>query len=60
MRCIAVPVFDTGGTVPGSIAISRPASRFDIPKLDELRGILQSYADGLSRELGWNPTGNQN
>jgi DNA-binding IclR family transcriptional regulator len=60
MRCIAVPVFDAGGTVPGSIAISGPASRFDIPKLDELRGILQSYAEGLSRELGWNPTGNQN
>lgn len=55
MRCIAVPVFDARGEVPGSIAISGPASRFDLKKLEELRDIILPHADALSRELGWNP-----
>lgn len=55
MRCIAVPVFNSSGEVPGSIAISGPASRFDLEKLEELRDIIQPHADRLSRELGWNP-----
>lgn len=54
MRCIAVPVFQAGGSVPGSIAISGPASRFDLPKLEALREVIHRHADTLSRELGWN------
>ncbi|MEQ8877013.1 MAG: IclR family transcriptional regulator [Phycisphaerales bacterium] len=57
MRCIAVPVFEAAGSVPGSIAISGPASRFDLAKLEELRVIIQQHADDLSRELGWSVGG---
>jgi DNA-binding IclR family transcriptional regulator len=52
MRCIAGPVFEAGGTVPGAIAISGPASRFDMAKLEELRDVVQRHADALSVNLG--------
>lgn len=56
MRCVAVPVFQSGGSVPGSIAISGPASRCDLPKLEALREVIQRHASGLSRDLGWRDT----
>ncbi len=52
MRCLAVPVFEKHGEVPGGIAISGPASRFDDKKLDELRHVALRYALELSRALG--------
>lgn len=52
MRCVAVPVFENGGEVPGGIAISGPASRFSIEKLAELRDIAIEHARSLSRDLG--------
>jgi DNA-binding IclR family transcriptional regulator len=52
MRCLAIPVFENGGSVPGGIAISGPSSRFDLKKLDSLREIAMSHADELSRKLG--------
>ena len=52
MRCLAVPVFEKHGAVPGGIAISGPASRFDLKKLDELRAVAQRHALELSRVLG--------
>jgi DNA-binding IclR family transcriptional regulator len=52
MRCMALPVFENGGEVPGGIAISGPASRFDFDKLAALRDIAQRHAVRLSRELG--------
>ena len=52
MRCVAVPVFENGGSVPGGIAISGPSSRFDHPKLDALRVVAVGYAEALSRRLG--------
>ena len=36
MRCVAVPVFENGGAVPGGIAISGPSSRFDHRKARRL------------------------
>ena len=52
MRCVALPVFENGGEVPGGIAISGPASRFDLDKLAALLDIAQRHAAKLSRELG--------
>ncbi|RDJ21305.1 IclR family transcriptional regulator [Bosea caraganae] len=52
MRCIALPVFESGGEVPGGIAISGPASRFDLAKLEALRDVAMIHATALSRELG--------
>ncbi|TCL71416.1 IclR family transcriptional regulator [Rhizobium sp. BK251] len=52
MRCLAMPVFEKGGLVPGGIAISGPSSRFDTAKLQELRDIALPYAAELSRKLG--------
>ncbi|MBL8579056.1 MAG: IclR family transcriptional regulator [Mesorhizobium sp.] len=52
MRCVALPVFENGGDVPGGIAISGPASRFDLEKLGALRDIAMGHATRLSRELG--------
>ena len=52
MRCVALPVFENGGEVPGGIAISGPASRFDLDKLVALLEIAQRHAAKLSRELG--------
>lgn len=52
MRCLAVPVFEKSGEVPGGIAISGPSSRFDRAKLDDLRTIALDQATSLSRTLG--------
>ncbi len=52
MRCLAIPVFENGGEVPGGIAISGPASRFDQQKLDLLRETAMPHAMSLSRDLG--------
>ncbi len=52
MRCVALPVFENGGEVPGGIAISGPASRFDLDKLASIRDVAQRHTTKLSRELG--------
>ncbi|MEP7456536.1 IclR family transcriptional regulator [Phyllobacterium sp. SB3] len=52
MRCVAVPVFESGGNVPGGIAISGPSSRFDHDKLEVLRDIALREAATLSKSLG--------
>ena len=54
MRCVAVPVFENGGAVPGGIAISGPSSRFDHAKLDALRAVAKRHAEDLSLRLGGN------
>jgi len=52
MRCVALPVFEKGGEVPGGIAISGPASRFDLDKLASLRDVAMRHAAELSGGLG--------
>lgn len=52
MRCLAIPVFEKGGQVPGGIAISGPSSRFDLEKLESLRQTAMPHAAELSRKLG--------
>lgn len=52
MRCVAIPVFEKNGEVPGGIAISGPSSRFDLKHLAWLRDIATEHATALSRALG--------
>ena len=52
MRCLAIPVFEKGGEVPGGIAISGPCSRFDLGKLEALRDAAARHARTLSQALG--------
>jgi DNA-binding IclR family transcriptional regulator len=52
MRCIAFPVFERGGEVPGGIAISGPASRFDLKHMERLREVALDHVTALSRTLG--------
>ena len=52
MRCVALPVFEKGGEVPGGISISGPSSRFDLAKLDALRLVAMPRGAELSRQLG--------
>ncbi len=49
---MAVPVIERGDEVPGGIAISGPASRFDRKKLEALRDVVLEHAERLSIELG--------
>lgn len=58
MRCIAVPIFESGGRVHGGISISGPDSRFTLEKLAELKGPLLKASRELSKQLGglpWSP-----
>lgn len=52
MRCVAFPVFETGGEVPGGIAISGPSSRFTKSHLEWLRDMAAEHVTALSRTLG--------
>ena len=52
MRCLALPVFENGGFVPGGVAISGPASRMTIAQLQTLRKIAVPHVIELSRKLG--------
>jgi DNA-binding IclR family transcriptional regulator len=55
MRCLAVPVFENGGAVPGGIAISGPSSRLDRATLRALRTVATRHAEALSQLLGGLP-----
>jgi DNA-binding IclR family transcriptional regulator len=52
MRCVAVPIFQSGGVVRGGISLSGPASRYTRDKLDALRDITMASARRLSQQLG--------
>jgi DNA-binding IclR family transcriptional regulator len=52
MRCVALPVFEKNGEVPGGVAISGPSSRFDVTHLEKLRDIALEHTTALSRTLG--------
>ena len=55
MRCIAVPVFESGGHVSGGISISGPDSRFTMEKIEELKAPLLEASRSLSQQLGGFP-----
>ncbi len=52
MRCIAVPIFESGGKVKGGINFSGPSTRFTYEKLDELRDRALKVVARLSEQLG--------
>jgi DNA-binding IclR family transcriptional regulator len=52
MRCVAVPVFETGGAVRAGISLSGPASRYSLAKLEELKNRSLIAARNLARRLG--------
>lgn len=58
MRCVAVPVFESGGIVTRGISISGPDSRFTIEKLHELKVPMLEAARELSGYLGGFPWNN--
>lgn len=55
MRCLAIPVFEKGGHVPGGVAISGPSSRFTVEKLEALRASAMPHVAALSQQLGGMP-----
>lgn len=55
MRCVAVPIFNNGGTVNSGLSISGPDTRFTMDKLNELSVILREVSMALSRNLGGIP-----
>jgi len=55
MRCIAVPIFNNGGSVNSGLSISGPDARFTTQKLDELSSLLLETSISLSRNFGGIP-----
>jgi len=55
MRCVAVPIFNNGGTVNSGLSISGPDTRFTMQKLEELHTLLLEASNSLSRNLGGIP-----
>lgn len=52
MRCIAFPIFGSGGKIRGGINFSGPSTRFTYEKLDELRDLALQVAGRLTQQLG--------
>lgn len=53
IRCIAAPVFGSGGRVVASLCVLGPKSRMTRRKLRDLRRPLSAVARALSERLGW-------
>lgn len=52
MRCIAFPIFESGGKIKGGINFSGPTTRFTYEKLDELRDIALQVVGRVTQQLG--------
>ncbi|MFB0535703.1 MAG: IclR family transcriptional regulator [Anaerolineae bacterium] len=55
MRCVAVPIFESGGRVHRGISISGPDFRFTFERLEELKDPLLKVSWELSEQLGGLP-----
>ena len=55
MRCIAAPIFESGGQVRMGISISGPDTRFTLDRLDQLKIPLLDATWTLSERLGGTP-----
>jgi DNA-binding IclR family transcriptional regulator len=53
MRCVAVPVFGSGGVLRGGVSLSGPSSRYTQEKLVALRDCALGEARELSEYLGY-------
>jgi DNA-binding IclR family transcriptional regulator len=58
VRCVAVPVQDFTGQTIGAIGISGPVWRLSIQALQNHSATVRAAAERLSREFGYNPSGN--
>lgn len=52
IRCVAAPVYDSGGRVLGAISIAGPAHRMTLEYIQHLSGDVMRVAQELSRQLG--------
>lgn len=55
VRCLAVPVFDSSGTVAASIGITAATLRFTKERIPELAAKVNAVAAELSQKLGYAP-----
>ncbi len=52
-RCVAAPVFDSGGRVIAAMSIAGPAYRLTLDRLHRLSGDVIRVTQALSRQLGY-------
>jgi DNA-binding IclR family transcriptional regulator len=55
MRCVAVPIFESGARVIRGFSISGPATRFTLEKLEQLKLPMLEASRELSEQLGGMP-----
>lgn len=48
LRCVAVPIFDSAGTICAALSASGPVERLSIPRLEAARARLRGTADLIS------------
>lgn len=53
VRCVAAPVFASGGAVVAAIGITAPTARFTRERVSEMAGKITGIADELSRLMGY-------
>ena len=55
VRCVAAPVYDSGGRVLGAISAAGPAHRMTLDYIQNLSGDVVRVTQALSRQLGQTP-----
>lgn len=55
--CVAVPVWAASGEVTGSVSVSAPVSRMDLPRLLQFLPEISRAAAGISSTLGYREVG---
>jgi IclR family acetate operon transcriptional repressor len=57
IRCIAAPIWDHAGAVNASLSITAPVVRMAVTRLRQLAPLIQTAGLQISRELGYQTTG---
>jgi IclR family acetate operon transcriptional repressor len=55
VRCVAAPIFDLRGKPVGSIGMSGPISRMELPRIPILGTLVAGAAAEITRQLGGRP-----
>lgn len=53
IRCVACPIRNYTGEVIAAISLTVPASRMSREEIEALAPLVRSYADRISRKMGW-------
>jgi len=53
VRCIAAPIWDSGGAIHASLSVTGPAVRMTLARLRELAPLVQQAGLAISQELGF-------